>query len=105
MAVAGLGGRLTAHARQAVQGEPGEAWRGVIGSSAGGGGGGGGGEGLGPDQLLPPALAPAPPLPPLPPSPPAAGVKLRKVVTSRWQSRALGEFDSAVRVARRDGVT
>jgi hypothetical protein len=27
------------------------------------------------------------------------------VATSRWQARALDEFDSAVRVARRDGVT
>jgi hypothetical protein len=29
----------------------------------------------------------------------------RIYLTSRWQARALDEFDSAVRVARRDGVT
>ena len=34
-----------------------------------------------------------------------AGVKRRRVTTSRWQAHALGEFDDAVRVARRDGVT
>ena len=34
-----------------------------------------------------------------------AGEKRRRVATSRWQARALDEFDSAVRVARRDGVT
>ena len=55
------------------------------------GGGGGGGEGIGPDQQ--------------PPPPPVAGEKRRRVATSRWQARALDEFDSAVRVARRDGVT
>ena len=42
---------------------------------------------------------------PPPPPPPVAGVKRRRVTTSRWQAHALGEFDDAVRVARRDGVT
>ena len=37
--------------------------------------------------------------------PPVAGEKRQRVATSRWQARALDEFDSAVRVARRDGVT
>ena len=46
-----------------------------------------------------PSLAHAPPLLPV------AGVKRRRVTTSRWQAHALGEFDDAVRVARRDGVT
>ena len=36
---------------------------------------------------------------------PVVGEKRRRVATSRWQARALDEFDSAVRVARRDGVT
>ena len=35
----------------------------------------------------------------------AAVEKRRRVATSRWLARALDEFDSAVRVARRDGVT
>ena len=36
---------------------------------------------------------------------PVKGVKRRRVTTSRWQAHALGEFDDAVRVARRNGVT
>ena len=43
--------------------------------------------------------------PPLPLPPWQDGVKRRRVTTSRWQAHALGEFDDAVRVARRDGVT
>jgi hypothetical protein len=35
---------------------------------------------------------------------PVKGVKRRRVTTSRWQAHALGEFDDAVRVARRNGV-
>ena len=43
---------------------------------------------------------------PLPPSPPhVTGTKRRRDTTSRWQERALDEYDNAVRVARRDGVT
>ena len=35
-----------------------------------------------------------------------AGVKRRRVATSRWQTRALDGFNDAVRrAARRDGVT
>jgi hypothetical protein len=48
-------------------------------------------------------LTGCPPLPPFPPPPVAGPGEKRR--TSRWQVRALDEFDSAVRVARRDGVT
>ena len=81
------------------------------GSGGGGAGGGGGGEGGGSGEGSGPHLRPSPPplpppSPPLPPPfPPLAGAKRRQDTTSRWQPRALDEYDTAVKVARRDGVT
>ena len=73
------------------------AWMGSGGS--GGGGSGSGGAFGPPSPLPPPSLHPSPP-------PPAGGrVTRRQVVTLRWQPYALGQFSSAVRRSRDDGVT